>query len=71
LKLAFARDTRWGLHRKIKRDANPFDPAWYDYFAERKRRKRYDQATPERQGHSPKEIDQQPAVDTGPASAGL
>jgi RNA-directed DNA polymerase len=33
--LAKASDTKIRRHRKIKRDANPFDPAWAAYFEER------------------------------------
>ena len=36
LKLAMARHTRIVRHCKIKSEANPFDPAWRDYFARRK-----------------------------------
>ncbi len=35
--LRLAADVSIRRHRKIKRDANPFDPAWDDYFVQRKR----------------------------------
>ena len=37
--LCMAADVHIRRHRKIKRDANPFDPAWDDYFEQRKRYK--------------------------------
>jgi RNA-directed DNA polymerase len=39
LKLRLASDTRIVRHAKVKSDANPFDPAWDSYFAQRKRRR--------------------------------
>jgi RNA-directed DNA polymerase len=35
LKLARASDTKIRRHLKIRADANPFDPRWQDYFADR------------------------------------
>ena len=37
--LFLAEDVSIRRHPKIKRDANPFDPAWNDYFAQRRRYK--------------------------------
>jgi len=38
LKLCLAKETRIVRHVKIKADANPFDPAWQSYFAQRMRK---------------------------------
>ena len=35
LRLVYAGETKIRRHVKIRRDANPFDPQWQDYFAER------------------------------------
>jgi len=37
LPLRLASDTRIVRHVRVKADANPFDPAWDSYFAQRKR----------------------------------
>ena len=34
LRLAYAADTKIQRHVKVQADANPFDPAWQDYFVE-------------------------------------
>ena len=41
LKLAYATDTRIRRHIKIRATANPFDPSWHQYFAERQFRKKF------------------------------
>lgn len=41
LKLVYASDTKIRRHLKIRADANPFDPYWQDYFAERAFRKKF------------------------------
>jgi RNA-directed DNA polymerase len=41
LKLAHANETQIRRHLKIQADANPFDPDWHDYFAERAFRKKF------------------------------
>ena len=38
LKLYLAKETRIIRHVKVKSKANPFDPAWNSYFAQRKRK---------------------------------
>jgi RNA-directed DNA polymerase len=40
-KLVCASDTKIRRHLKIRADANPFDPSWCDYFAERAFRKKF------------------------------
>ena len=35
VKLVYATDTKIKRHRKIKADANPYDPSWEPYFEER------------------------------------
>ena len=37
--LVHASDTKIKRHRKIRAEANPFDPAWDDYFEKRRRRR--------------------------------
>jgi RNA-directed DNA polymerase len=71
LKLARATDTGIRRHRKIKKDANPFDPAWYDYFEERELHKAYGPELPERPRLLLRNTDQHPVVKPGPAQAGL
>ena len=66
LRLARATETKILRHRKIKRDANPFDPAWRAYFEERKLGKVYSPASPA----SPKP-DTPPVVKPGSAQAEL
>jgi RNA-directed DNA polymerase len=39
-RLTYAGDTQIRRHIKIRRDANPFDPQWRRYFAERSFRKK-------------------------------
>jgi hypothetical protein len=34
LRLVYAGETKIRRHVKIRREANPFDPQWRDYFAE-------------------------------------
>ena len=41
LRLVYAGETKIRRHVKIRRDANPFDPQWQDYFAERAFRKKF------------------------------
>ena len=41
LKLARASETKIRRHLKIRAEANPFDPDWQDYFAERAFRKKF------------------------------
>ncbi len=41
LKLVYASQTKIQRHVKIRTDANPFDPHWQDYFAERAFRKKF------------------------------
>jgi RNA-directed DNA polymerase len=41
LRLAHAADTAIRRHRKIKKDANPFDPTWDVYSEERELHKEY------------------------------
>jgi RNA-directed DNA polymerase len=41
LKLVHASDTKIRRHLKIRAEANPFDPDWQDYFAERAFRKKF------------------------------
>ncbi len=41
LRLVYAGETRIRRHVKIRRDANPFDPQWQDYFAERAFHKKF------------------------------
>jgi RNA-directed DNA polymerase len=40
-RLVYASDTKIKRHVKIRRDANPFDPQWKPYFAERAFRKKF------------------------------
>jgi len=63
LRLACAAETEIRRHRKIKKDANPFDPAWDAYFEERERLYTY--------GPANLHNDQHPVMNTGSASAGL
>ena len=41
LRLVYAGETKIRRHVKIRRDANPFDPQWQDYFAERAFHKKF------------------------------
>ena len=41
LKLARASETKIRRHVKIRAEANPFDPDWQDYFAERAFHKKF------------------------------
>ena len=41
LRLAYAGDTKIRRHVKIRKDANPFDPQWKSYFAERAFHKKF------------------------------
>jgi len=41
LRLVYAGETKIRRHVKIRREANPFDPQWQDYFAERAFRKKF------------------------------
>jgi RNA-directed DNA polymerase len=41
-RLVYAGDTSIQRHRKIKGEANPFDPQWHSYFADRVKRQRFD-----------------------------
>jgi len=41
LRLAYAGETKIRRHVKIRREANPFDPQWQDYFAERAFQKKF------------------------------
>ncbi len=66
LRLARAAETRILRHRKIKRDANPFDPAWRTYFEERKLCKVYGGGSP-----ASTKPDTPPVVKPGSAKAGL
>lgn len=43
-RLAYAGEMLVRRHRKIKGEANPFDPLWYSYFAERVRRQPFGEA---------------------------
>lgn len=43
-RLVYAADTSVQRHRKIKADANPFDPRWRVYFAERTKRQLFGSA---------------------------
>jgi RNA-directed DNA polymerase len=40
-RLAQASATKIRRHTKIRKDANPFDPAWQPYFLERAFRKKF------------------------------
>ena len=40
-RLVYASDTKIKRHVKIRRDANPFDPQWQPYFAERAFQKKF------------------------------
>lgn len=62
LLLARAADTKIVRHRKIIAEAHPYDPAWRDYFAKRKRGK----AIPR-----PLALTVFPEMDTGPSLLGL
>jgi RNA-directed DNA polymerase len=62
LKLRLAMETRILRHVKVKSDANPFDPAWDSYFAQRKSKGMLDRLREQRlpmrlwreqQGHCP------------------
>ena len=44
-RLVYAGDTSIRRHRKIKGEANPFDPQWHSYFADRVKRQRFDKRT--------------------------
>jgi RNA-directed DNA polymerase len=41
-RLVYAGETSIRRHQKIKGEANPFDPRWHPYFAERTKRQRFD-----------------------------
>jgi hypothetical protein len=41
LRLVYAGETKIRRHVKIRADANPFDPQWQDYFAERAFQKKF------------------------------
>src|ERR1700677_2696920 len=41
LRLVYAGETKIRRHVKIRREANPFDPQWQDYFAERAFHKKF------------------------------
>ncbi len=41
LRLVYAGETKIRRHVKIRRDANPFDPQWQPYFAERAFHKKF------------------------------
>ena len=41
LRLVYAGETKIRRHVKIRREANPFDPQWQDYFAERAYHKKF------------------------------
>jgi len=71
LKLAQASETKIKRHRKIKRDANPFDPAWAAYFKERVLCKYAGSGRKVSERRSSRKEEQQPVVKTGSASAGL
>ncbi len=40
-RLTYAGETQIQRHVKIRRNANPFDPHWWPYFAERKFQKKF------------------------------
>jgi RNA-directed DNA polymerase len=61
--LARASSVRILRHRKIKKDANPFDPSWRGYFEERALLKRYGAELLERFGWLYRKA--QPVVNTG------
>lgn len=44
-RLVYAGDTSVRRHRKIKGEANPFDPQWYPYFADRAKRQQFGKRT--------------------------
>jgi RNA-directed DNA polymerase len=71
LKLVLASDTKIRRHRKIKMDANPFDPAWHGYFEELRLLRQRAQTGLVRGEHLLHEDDQKPVVKTGSARAGL
>ena len=68
--LALASDVRIQRHRKIQKQANPFDPHWRGYFEERALLKRYGPELLERFGFLFRKSAPQSVVKTGPASAG-
>ena len=41
LRLVYADETKIRRHVKIRKNANPFDPQWQDYFAERAFQKKF------------------------------
>ena len=41
LRLAYAGETKIRRHVKIRKNANPFDPQWQNYFAERAFQKKF------------------------------
>jgi len=43
-RLVYASDTPIRCHRKIRGEANPFDPRWYSYFVERAKRQWFNNA---------------------------
>jgi len=67
--LARASAVRIQRHRKIKKEANPFDPSWDGYFEERALLKRYGAELLERFGWLYRKA--QSVVKPGPAQAGL
>ena len=67
--LARASAVRIQRHRKIKKEANPFDPSWDGYFEERALLKRYGAELLERFGWLYRK--EQSVVKPGPAQAGL
>jgi RNA-directed DNA polymerase len=53
VRLLNAADMPIQRHRKIKANANPFDPAWDSYFAERRGKLTYRMGRPEQRSHTP------------------
>jgi RNA-directed DNA polymerase len=56
LKLRLASDTRIVRHVRVKSDANPFDPAWDSYFAQRRSKRMLERL---QEGSHPKRLWQQ------------
>ncbi len=71
LKLARASDTKIRRHRKIRMDANPFDPEWYGYCEELALFRKRVHTGPRRSEHLLHEEDQQPVVKPAPHPRGL
>ena len=70
VRLVNAVDTHIRPHRRIKKDANPFDPRWRGYFEERVLLKRYGSELLEKYGWLFRKPDQKSVVQTGSVQTG-